>query len=168
MKAALFADVSNLYYCTGKKFNGRKVDYQKLMDRANAVAPVLRAFAYGSQAKGETGAASFISCLRKIGFDPKYKEPRLDETDKRPVRKADWEVGIAMDVVKLVGRIDVVILASSNPAFVPLAQWVKDQVHCRFVVLACGISRELRDVADECIEITDDIIEDGRHGTTAA
>lgn len=165
MKAALFCDISNLYYCVGKRFEGRKLDYQKLLDQAKTVAPVLRAFAYGAQVKDE--AAGFIGCLRKIGFEPKYKEPRVDESEKRPVRKADWEVGIAMDVVRMIERLTVVIIASANPVFVPLLQWIKEQVHCKVIVMACGISRELKEVADQWIEIGEDLLEEPKNVVAA-
>lgn len=161
MKCAMFIDISNLYYCVGKRFEGRKLDYQKLMDLAGSFGPLHRATAYGAQVKDE--ATSFITCLRKIGYDTKYKEPRSDgEGDKRSIRKADWEVGIAIDVVRLVGRVDVIVLCSANAMFAPLVHWVKDQ-GVRVVVVACGISRELKDSADQWAEIGEDLLEEAKN-----
>lgn len=157
-KCAMFVDISNLYYCVGKRFEGRKLDYQKLMDVSGSYGPLQRASAYGAQVKDE--ATSFITCLRKIGYDTKYKEPRPEtEGEKRSIRKADWEVGIAVDVVRVIDRVDTVILCSANAAFSPLASWIKDQ-GVRLVVVACGISRELKDLADQWVEIDEELLEE--------
>lgn len=155
---AVFADVSNLYYCVGKRFDGRKLDYQKLYQKASEIGDVQRAFAYGSQVGDE--ANPFITCLKKIGYDTKYRRPKISE-DNRIVRKVNWDVGIAMDIVRMTPRINTVILCSADEDLAPLVQWVRDQgVRC--VVLACGISRLLKEVADSHIEITEELLEDVR------
>lgn len=157
-RCALFADISNLYYCVGKRFENRKLDYEKLLATARTVGNVQRAFAYGAQQREEAG--SFIACLRKIGYEPKYKEPPSPmEGEKRSIRKADWEVGIAVDVFRHIERVDTIILCTANSAFAPLVGWIKDRgVRC--VVLGCGISRELKELADQWIEIDENHLEE--------
>ena len=171
MNIALFADVGNLYYCVGKRFEGgkpnyAKLDYAKLYAIAASFGTLSRAFAYGSQVSDE--AINFINCLKKLGYDPKYKCPKTVESEgNKIVRKSNWNVGIAMDVVRMIEhkRVDVVILASADADLVPLVQWVKDHgVRC--IVLACGISRELKDAADQFIEIGEEYLEAPK--TTAA
>lgn len=156
-RCALFADVSNLYYCVGRKFEGRKLDYEKLLAAANEIGTVLRAFAYGSQRWDE--AVGFIAYLRKIGYEPRYKEaPSVMDGEKRSIRKADWEVGIAVEVFRQIDRTDTVILCSANAIFAPLVDWVRDR-GVRVIVLGCGITRELKELADEWIEIGEDLME---------
>jgi uncharacterized LabA/DUF88 family protein len=160
---AVFADVSNLYYCIGKRFDQRKLDYDKLRDRVASFGTIQRAFAYGSQIHDE--ATSFIACLKKAGFDPKYKRPRTEGATV--VRKADWDVGLSMDVVRMINRVDTVIICSADPDLVELVHWVKDQgVRC--VIVACGISRELKEIADQYVEIGEDLLEEVRHAARAA
>ncbi len=155
----LFVDISNLYYCIGKKFEGRKLDYQKLLGVGSEFGHIQRAHAYGTQMAEE--ALPFITCLKKLGYDTKYKRPRILDTqagEEKRIRKADWDVGLAMDVVRLIERVDTVIICSSDPDLTPLVQWVKDQgVRC--VILACGVSRELRETADQFFEIGEPLLE---------
>jgi uncharacterized LabA/DUF88 family protein len=158
MTTALFVDVGNVYYCIGKRFGERKLDYQKLYERACRIAggPLRRATAYASQVTNE--AELFFSCLEKIGFETKWKRPQLGK-QKTVIRKADWDVGICIDVVRIVPRIDTVILCSSDSDLVPLIQWVHEQgVKC--IVLACGVSNEIKEVATRTFEITEDLLED--------
>lgn len=160
MSAALFVDISNLYYCVGKRFEGRKLDYRALYERAEQFGELQRAFAYGIQQNDE--AVKFITCLKKLGYDTKYKKP--NQGDK--VRRADWDVGIAMDVVRMVPRVDTIILGTADPDMMELIRWVKDQ-GVRVVVIACGIPRELKEEVSQFVEIDLDFLEAEREKVLA-
>lgn len=154
--AALFVDINNLYYCVARKFNGRKLDYKSYLENANALGSVSRAFAYGFQLDKE--AVHFITCLRKIGYDTRYKAPRIIGEDERKFKKMDWNVGICMDVVRMITRVDAIIIGSSDPELVPLVQWIKDQ-GVQAVIFSSIISKELKDHADKYHEISESILE---------
>jgi uncharacterized LabA/DUF88 family protein len=157
-RVGLFADITNLYHSVGKRFSGRKLDYKKYIDKATGSDEIYRAFAYGTQINAE--AVSFISCLRHFGYDPKYKRPKyIGQKESIDGRKSDWYIGMAMDVVRLIDRLDIVIIGSSDPDLVPLIQWIKEKgVRC--IIMACGISKELKDIADYYIEINETLLED--------
>lgn len=151
MKAALFADVHNLYYCTNKKFNGKKLDYKFYLDFANEkIAEVTRAFAYGFQK--ETEAVNFITCLRKIGFDCNFKRPRVIGSGENQFHKTDWNVGICVDVVKILDRVEAVIIGSSDPELVPLINYLKFR-GIQTIIYSAMINKELKEVADRFYEI---------------
>jgi len=157
-RCVLFADISNLYYTVGRKFENRKLDYERLYKTAQTVGSIVRCFAYGVQQQAE--ASAFISCLRKIGYEPKYREPSSPmEGEKRNIRRADWEVGIAVDAVRYSKRTDTVILCTANSAFVPLVEYLKSE-GVKVVVLGCCISRELKDASNEWIEISVEHLEE--------
>lgn len=158
----VFVDISNFFYCVGKKFGGRKLDYAKYLESAITPDDVLyRAIAYGTQIENE--ATKFITCLRHLGFEAKYKKPRVlqnNETGKQEFRRISWNVGIAMDVVRIVGinKLDTVVLGSSDPELSHLVEWIKERgVRCE--ILACGISKELKDCADTWKEIGEEVLE---------
>ncbi len=199
-KMGVFVDISNIYYCVGKRFN-RKVNYEKYLQTAIGANVLFRAYAYGAQYGTE--ANRFLDCLRGFGYTPRYKKPKeFDNPDykinleifdsayevlkanshlpfppeqmvqmkesmeavkrvlrgKKDIRKADWDVGLAIDVVRIVDRVDQVVIGSADGDLAPLVEWVKEQ-GCRCIVFACNISRELRDVADEVIEIDEALLE---------
>lgn len=152
---SLFVDISNLYYCIGKKFPDRKLDYNKYIVAATGANDLYRAICYGTEIKDE--AAGFKVCLKSFGYTPKYKKPRYNEL-KNEYRNFDWCVGLALDVVKIVNRVHTVILGSSDPDLVPLVEYVQQQgAECH--ILACGISKELKEIADSWTEITECLLE---------
>src|SRR5436190_7396890 len=99
---ALFVDIGNLYYCVNRRYPEAKLDYQKLLTRAKTYGNLIRAFAYGSQVNEE--AVNFITCLKAIGYDTKYKRPKVITTPEKGdvMIRANWNVGITIDVVNLV------------------------------------------------------------------
>lgn len=141
-----FVDVGNLYFCTSKKYPGRRLDYAKLL---KSVDGAFRAIAYGTQKESEL--SGFITALKHIGYETKFKKLRNNRTS--------WNVGIAMDIVRLADSIDTIYLASSDPDLADALQWAKDKgIKC--VVLSVGISRPLKDVAAESIELGEEFLED--------
>lgn len=155
---ALFTDISNLYYCIGKRFSNRKLNYQALLDTASSFGTLTRSVAYGTQVDDE--ASGFIRCLQRLGFDAKYKRPKMQDVgdERRIVRKADWKVGIAIDVVRTSQKVDTVILASTDTDMAELLIWLRDQ-GVRVIIIGCGISRELKELADRYVEISENMLE---------
>ena len=155
-KVAIFVDVSNLYYCISKRWEGRKLDYKKYLEVAQGDCLLTRAIAYGAQVGDE--AVGFITALRHLGYEIKYKTPKISKLDDgTQIMKADWDVGIAMDVVRIMPKIDKVVLGSADSDMEELVKFAKDQgvvvgIH------ACGISRELKSVSNDWNEITEDML----------
>lgn len=155
-RIGIFADVSNLYYCIGMKYPERKLDYAAYMAYIKELGALSVAYAYGAQLENE--ASGFIHCLKATGFTPKYKTPKTYKFDGRIKRKADWDVGIAIDIVQTIDRLDIVVLGSADGDLCPVVDWA--QRHgATVVVLACGISRELRELSDQAIEIPESLLE---------
>lgn len=153
---SLFCDLSNLYYCVRKRFDA-KLDYQKLLEQVKSYGNFQRAFAYGTEIEGESDR--FQNRLKNIGYAVKYRSPRF--FGDKVIRRAEWNVGLTMDVVRMVllRKTETVILGSSDPALGDLILWIKEQ-GVRSVVLACGIPNEIRHVADQCIEVDSSLLEE--------
>lgn len=158
MKVALLVDVSNLYYCISHKYEGKKLNYKALLDFVREMGPVLRAKAYGSQING--GATGFITALEKVGYETAFKTPREYSTDSdRVKRKADWDVGIAMDMVNLSEQrdIDTIVLGTADGDMGPAVE-ACIQRGVKVIVIGCGISGTLKGLCD-CIEIPRSLLE---------
>lgn len=153
----LVADVSNLYYCINSRFNGARLDYRRLYDAAQTQGEIFRAIAYGAEMEG--AASKFKTVLQGIGFEINYKEPKIYMNDGgRQTRKADWDVGIAMDIVKILDSVDLVILGTADGDMTPCAEFIKSRgklVH----VFGCGISRELREACHRWVEVDESYLE---------
>lgn len=148
-RLGIFLDVGNLYYCIGKKFDKRKLDYRKYLKYVEDLGETTRATAYGCQLNNE--AVGFVHCLKQIGLQTKFKTVKT--------HKSNWDVGLSIDIVRMSERIDIVILGSSNPNLVPVVEYVT-QLGVDVIVVACGISKELKDVATDFIEIPESMLED--------
>lgn len=163
-RVGIFVDIGNLYYCVGKRWEGRKLNYEEYLSVAQGESIRIRATAYGTQLADE--AMTFISALRHFGYETKYQQPKISQNaDGEKIRKADWDVGIAMDVVRMVGRLDTVILGTADPDMVPLVKYIQERGSVARIV-ACGISRELKDAADSYFEITEDMLVEIEHAVT--
>jgi uncharacterized LabA/DUF88 family protein len=81
---------------------------------------LVRAIAYViSTESGEESA--FFDALTKIGIETKVKGLQIFSDG---AKKADWDVGIAIDAVKLSPKLDTVIIASGDGDFVPLIEYL--------------------------------------------
>ena len=155
-RIGVFVDVSNIYYCVGKKYEYRKLDYQKYIDFIKDFGELVKVIAYGSQIHNE--ATGFIRCLAKMGFQTKFKAVKSYGKDSEMVRKADWDVGIAMDIVSMIQRFDMIILGSADGDLTPVVDWAIRQ-GVDVVILACGISKDLKQLATQYIEIPESLLE---------
>jgi len=149
------ADLSNLYHCIRKTFGGAKLDFGKLLGWIGDHGEIIEAVAYGSQVKNE--AQRFIHCLHKLGWNTKYKRTRTYESSKR---KANWDVGISMDIVRMIesSEVNTVVLCSADGDFKELVEYCT--LHeVETIILACGISGDLKATATTVIEIPESLLE---------
>lgn len=157
-KVLVVVDISNIFYCVKKKFND-KIDYGKLLDEVVRDNESLhRAIAYGAQIDND--AANFVNFLNQVGFETKYKEPKVvsripdprDPTRMKEIRKADWDVGMTMDVVKILDQVDVVVFCTADGDMAPCVEYVQSRGK-EARVLGCTLSYELKAVCHNCQEI---------------
>jgi len=114
---------------------------------------LIRAFAYVVRTK--TGEEKpFFEALTKLGIEMRVKD--LQEY-YGGMKKADWDVGLAVDAIKTSEIVDVVIVASGDGDYVPLVEYLKNQGR-RVEVFAFGksASAKLKEVADEFVDLSDE------------
>ena len=149
----IFVDVSDIYHKVNRRF-GTKLNYQKYISVIGD--NIYRAYAYGAQRNKE--ASSFMACLRHCGFSPKFKSPKVIVVGDREIKHCDWGVGIAVDVIHTLDKIDTVVLGTSNPDFIPLVQWCRDQGK-QVIIFASCIPLSLEEAANGILEINEDMLE---------
>lgn len=111
-----------MYYSARNIFN-RKVNFSNIVEKTVGEADLIRAIAYTISTK--TGDESaFFEALRKKGIEVASKE--LLEYNSG-VKKGDWDVGITIDIVRMLDMLDVVVLVSGDGDYVPLANYVKSR-----------------------------------------
>ena len=111
-KVSIFVDVQNIYYTCRQAYQGN-FDYNKFWADVTVGREVVSAFAYATD-RGDEKQVQFQNILRAIGFTVKLK-PMLNRLDG--TSKADWDVGIALDVFEAAEHCDTIILASGDGDF---------------------------------------------------
>jgi uncharacterized LabA/DUF88 family protein len=76
--------------------------------------------------------ANFFEALHHQGYDVRAKDLQVFFGG---AKKGDWDVGIAMDVMRQAGKLDVVVLVSGDGDFRDLVEHVKS-LGCRAEVVA--------------------------------
>jgi uncharacterized protein (TIGR00288 family) len=150
-RVSVFVDVGNQFYCINKKWPGRKLNYEKYLEKTKTFGTLGRAFAYGTQV--DDTAAKFITALHHLGFEPQYKQVEKNVW-------YSWNVGMAMDIVRLVtnNKTDTIIIGNSDRSLSPVISWAKEK-GVRVIVIACGINKELKLSCDRWVEIDEAMLE---------
>ncbi len=137
-RVGVFVDVQNMYY-SAKHLYKSKVDFASLLKKSVNGRKLIRAIAYVIKAdvKDEN---NFFEALENIGFEVRSKDLQIFYGGHK---KGDWDVGIAMDIMKLVAKLDVVVLISGDGDFKELLEHA-NALGCRTEVLAFGKSASSR------------------------
>ena len=158
MKIAMVVDVSNLYYSLKHKFGHSRLAYPTLIDYIGGMGTIIQMHAFGTNKDNE--AASFIHALVTMGFTPHFKAPKEYKNLDGVKHKSDWDVGMAICMVNLCkdDTIDTIMLCSADGDLTPAVEYVRKHRR-KVIILACGISRELAEAANEHMEIPKSFLE---------
>ncbi len=134
-RVGVFIDTQNLYHSAKHLYKSR-VNFGKVLEEAVGDRVLVRAIAY--VIKTESGdETAFFDALTKIGIETKVKDLQIFSDG---AKKADWDVGLAIDAVKLAPKLDTVIIASGDGDYVPLIQYLDMNEGCQVEVISFGKS----------------------------
>jgi len=148
-RIGVFIDVQNLYHSAKNLYQAR-VNFREILKLAVSQRNLIRAFAY--VVKTKTGEEKpFFDALTKLGIETRVRD--LQEF-YGGMKKADWDVGITVDAVRIAPSVDTIILASGDGDFLQLVEYLKNQGK-RVEIIAFGRSASSRliEVVDEFIDI---------------
>jgi len=148
-RVAVLIDVQNLYH-SAKNLYGARVNFKAVLQAAVAERNLIRAFAYVVRTK--TGEEKpFFEAITKLGI-----ETRVRDLQKffGGLKKADWDVGITVDAIRISPSVDTIILASGDGDFMQLIEYLKNQGK-RVEIIAFGksASAKIKEAADEFINL---------------
>lgn len=143
-RVGVFIDVQNMYY-SARNIYGAKVNFGAIVSAAVGKQQLIRAIAYTISTK--TGEERpFFEALQNMGIELNTKE--LLEYDSGH-KKGDWDVGITIDVVRMLDMVDVVVMVSGDGDYCALADYVKSRGRIFHVVsFRESTSSKLVDAAD--------------------
>jgi len=141
----IFIDTQNIYH-SAKNLYEKKVDFGKLIHLLVGERKLIKAFAYAIKSDFTPKEIDFFEALINHGIQLRIKKTQVypDGT-----KKANWDIGIAVDAIKFSPLVDVVILVTGDGDFLPLVEYLQN--HGKQVEVAGFIqttSAKLKEMAD--------------------
>ena len=130
-RVGIFVDVSNMYH-SAKNLYKKRVDFKEILKEAVAGRKLIRAIAYAIKTETEE-EAPFFEALSKQGFEVKMKDLQIFAGG---AKKADWDVGITVDAIKMAEKLDVIILVTGDGDYIPLVNYLQNTKGCLVEVMA--------------------------------
>ncbi len=153
-RCAILVDVQNMFYSAKHLYSG-KINYDQLLEVTSRRRKVVRAIAY-AVGTPEIDQEKFVKLLYGLGFEIRMKDlkVRADGT-----AKGDWDMGIAIDAISLVDKVDCMVLVSGDGDYVPLVEHLKAR-GCRVEVYSfkSNTAQELITAATEYYQMDDKFI----------
>ena len=132
-RVGIFIDIQNLYH-SAKNIYGSRVNYKELIKSLVGKRSLVWALAY--VVKSDTSSfesphiskttgkseASFFDALEKSGIRLRVKDLQIFAGG---AKKADWDVGLAVDAIRMSANLDVIVLVTGDGDFIPLVEYLK-------------------------------------------
>jgi len=183
-RVGIFVDVQNLYHSAKNLYRAR-VNYRELLKNLVGDRQLIRAVAYvvksegilpplppkegaketakdgektgdkpGNNGRGLSSEAAFFEALESAGLELRLKDLQVYADG---FKKADWDVGMAVDAIRMAPFLDVIILVTGDGDFIPLVDYLKWGAG-RLVEVAAfhrSASSKLKEAADQFVGIED-------------
>lgn len=182
-RVGIFVDVQNLYHSAKNLYRAR-VNYRELLKNLVGDRQLIRAVAYvvksegilpplppkdganagakdpgkdadkGANGRSLSSEAAFFEALEGAGLELRLKDLQVYADG---FKKADWDVGMAVDAIRMAPFLDVIILVTGDGDFIPLVDYLKWGAG-RLVEVAAfhrSASSKLKEAADQFVGIED-------------
>ena len=151
-RVGVFIDTQNLYHSARNLYQAR-VNFGAVLKEAVAGRKLVRAVAYviTTEAGDEK---NFFEALEKLGIETKTKDLQIFAGG---AKKADWDVGLAVDAIKMSPRLDSVVIVSGDGDFIPLVEYLQSiGVQVEVVSFGKSTSGKLREAVDDFVDLSED------------
>ncbi len=150
-RVGVFIDTQNLYHSARNLYNAR-VNFGAVVKEVVAGRKLVRAVAYviTTEAGDEK---NFFEALQKIGIETKTKDLQIFAGG---AKKADWDVGLAVDAIKMSPRLDSVVIVSGDGDFIPLVEYLQTiGVQVEVVSFGKSTSGKLKEAVDDFVDLSE-------------
>ena len=136
----------------GRNLYKARVNFGAVLKDVVAGRKLVRAVAYviTTEAGDEK---NFFEALTKLGIETKTKDLQIFAGGSK---KADWDVGLAVDVIKMAPRLDSVVIVSGDGDFIPLVEYLQTiGVQVEVVSFGQSTSGKLREAVDDFVDLSE-------------
>ena len=150
-RVAVIIDTQNLYH-SAKNLDKSKVNFANVVAAAVQDRKLVRAMSYVVNTEGGEESA-FFEAMEKVGIEIKTKDLQIFYGG---AKKADWDVGIAIDAIRMADAFDVIVIVSGDGDFVPLVNYLRWGLgkYVEVAAFQTSASSSLKESADRFIDLT--------------
>ncbi len=127
-RVGIFIDAQNIFRSIQLVQGRKKLDYKKMLTKALAGRTLYCAQFYDILAEEDFSKDAFLQAIGRSGYEVFTKPVQVFAGG---VTKGDWDLGMAIDMVSVAEKLDVVILGSGDGDFLPLVKYLKHKAQCR-------------------------------------
>ncbi len=150
-RVGIFIDTQNLYH-SAKNIHKAKVNFGNVVKEALADRVLVRAISYViTTESGEE--QNFLEALEKLGIETKSKDLQIFYGG---AKKADWDIGMAVDAIKMADKLDTIVLATGDGDFIPCVEYLKTKCQVEVISFGKSSSSGLKEVADDFVDMDED------------
>lgn len=154
-RVGIFVDAVNLSASARETYDSG-VRYGVLRERGRELGEVTLARAYVAEHPVPEKQAALETALRRSGFEVRTL-PLRQLSDGR--LKANWDLGMATDLMRSIHDLDTVVLCTGDGDFVELVRWLREEgLQVQVAGVAGHTSGELIAVADGWIPLGEDAL----------
>jgi uncharacterized LabA/DUF88 family protein len=148
-RVGVFIDTQNIYH-SAKNLYHAKANFGAILKEAVDGRTLIRAIAY--VATTESGEESgFFEALSKVGIETRTKPLQIFAGG---AKKANWDIDLAIDAVKMAPKLDTVVIVSGDGDFVSLVEYLRNTHGTQVEVVSFGKSS-----SSKLIEACDDFLD---------
>ncbi len=152
-RVGVFIDTQNVYHSAKNIYHAR-ANFGNILKDSVAGRRLIRARAYSvtTESGEEKG---FFEALAKVGIEMRTKDLQIFYGG---AKKADWDVGLAVDAITAAPKLDTVILVTGDGDFVPLVEYLQTHGGCQVEVVSFGrsTSAKLKEATDDFLDLDED------------
>lgn len=152
-RVGVFIDTQNVYHSAKNIYHAR-ANFGNILKDSVAGRRLIRARAYSvtTESGEEKG---FFEALEKVGIEMITKDLQIFYGG---AKKADWDVGLAVDAITASPKLDTIILVTGDGDFVPLVEYLQSNSGCQVEVVSFGrsTSSKLKEAADDFLDLDDE------------
>lgn len=147
-RVGVFIDVENFYHSAKNLFHAR-VNFKQILKDVVGNRKLIRAMAYVVRTE-DREEEPFFKALTRLGIETRVKDLQIYGEFK----KADWDVGITVDAIKMSSFLDVILLLSGDGDFIHLVDYLKNHgKQVEVVAFSKSTSLKLKEIADDFFDI---------------
>lgn len=148
-RVGVLIDAQNLYH-SAKNLYSAKVNFAGILEAAVEGRQLVRAVAYviTTESGEEKG---FFEALENMGIETKTKDLQIFLGG---AKKADWDVGLAIDAIRLAPKLDAIVIASGDGDYIPLVEYLQNEgVQVEILSFKKSSSTKLIEIADDFVDL---------------